>query len=113
MQLDVLQCWCWARGQTVADYLMHLETGGKADGLEVLLVSIVMDMNINIVQEDSVWATSCDGINFEQLTIVSALVGALSCRYVNPDAGNTADVDTRKTSESPEEHDEIPSALHQ
>ena len=45
-------------------YIQHLKSGGHVDGLEVLLVSVTMDININMVQDDVVWASSRDGIHF-------------------------------------------------
>ena len=40
------------------DYLDHLLHDGPADGLEVLLVSLVLNVMINMVLDDIVWSTS-------------------------------------------------------
>ncbi len=62
--------WCADRGQSFLMYIQYLESGGHADGLEVLLVSVTMDININVVQDDVVWASSRDGICFMDPIII-------------------------------------------
>ncbi len=92
--------WCADRAQTFLMYIQHLESGGCVDGLEVLLVSVTMDININVAQDDVVWASSRDGICFTDPIIVWTMVGALPCKYCDPDNGNLGDVDTSRTTDS-------------
>ncbi len=99
-KLLFVQKWCRDRGQSVQMYFDHLEASGHADGLEVLLVSLAMDINISIVQDDIVWASSCEGLCFEDPIIVSTVAGALLCQYCDPEEGNLGDVDTSKTLDS-------------
>ncbi len=110
-QLQLVHRWCEQRGQTLQMYLEHLESGSPADGLEVLLTSIALDLNINIVQEDVVWSTSREGLDFSDPTIIVAMAGALPHKYKDPGSGTQADIDTSKTSDSVEKPVQIPDGL--
>ncbi len=68
-----------------------------ADGLEILLTSLAINMHINVVLEDSIWSTGREGINFSYPTIVYTMAGALPCRVFDPEEGNYADLDTTAT----------------
>ncbi len=92
-------------------YLEHLENGGPTDGLEVLLTSITLDLNINIVQVDVIWSTLREGLNFSDPTIIVAVAGALPCKYKDPESGTQADVDMSKTSDSIDEPVLIPDGI--
>ena len=82
------------------DYYDHLGTSGPADGLEVLLTSLAINMHINLVFEDSIWATGKEGVDFKFLTVVCTTSGFLPCKVYQADSGELADVDTTKTSDS-------------
>ncbi len=92
-------------------YLEYLESGGHADGLEVLLVSVAMDININVIQDDVVWASSRGGIHFTDPMIVWIMVGALPCKYCDPEDGNLADADTSRTTDSADRGGVAPQCL--
>ncbi len=110
--LQFAHWWCNARGLDFGQYRKHLLEGGAADGLEVLLASVAMDTRINLVFEDTVWSTSADGPDFKFPTIILTLAGAVACLPMDTDSGNVADIDTSKTSESPEvDSDPVPSVL--
>ncbi len=86
------------------DYHDHLLRDGPADGLEVLLTSLALNMNINIVIDDLVWATSHTGIDFKCATVLLATTSAFACLTVDSLAGNLADVDTLRTCSSDQDH---------
>ena len=82
------------------EYYEHLGRGGPADGLEVMLASLTLDTHINIVFDNSVWATGKEGVNLEYPIIVWTHTGALPCKVYDPDSGNHVDLDTTVTSDS-------------
>ena len=71
--------WCNACGQIVDDYLDHLLHDRPIDGLEVLLVSIALNVNINVVLDDVVWSSSHKGIDFSCLMVLLSMLGAYAC----------------------------------
>ncbi len=76
------QVWQWtsAQGLSMVDYIKHLWADSTADGLEVWLSSLASGTTVNIVQEDHVWGSSCEGIDFSKLTYVLIGFGqAVSC----------------------------------
>ncbi len=79
------------------EYYNHLGHGGPADGLEVMLVLLALDTHINVMFEDTIWATGKEGLDFRYPTIVWTNAGALLCKVQNPDSGHMADVDTSKS----------------
>ncbi len=99
--------WCAARGQELDDYYDHLGYGGPADGLEIMLVSLAIDTQINVVFSDTVSSTAVEGIDFAFLTIVWSTAGALPCKVFDPDTGILADNDTSKTSDLMTEEDRV------
>ncbi len=64
------------------------------------MTSLVINMHINLVFEDSIWATGKEGVDFQFLTVVCATSGFLPCKIYHADSGELADVDTTKTSDS-------------
>ena len=98
--LKVMQQWCQAHGQDISDYYDHLRAGDPADGLEVLLTSLAINIHINLVFEDSMWATGKEGVDFKFPTVVCATSSFLPCKLYHVDSGELADVDTTKTSDS-------------
>ena len=93
MHLNTVHDWWAVRGQTMSDYMSHLNRDGLADGLEVLLVALSLDLNINVVQELSVWAAHRTGIDFHDPTIVGTSAGAIMC-YISLCDGEDVDMDT-------------------
>ena len=63
------------------------------DGLEVLLVSLALDIGINVMMENTVWSTLKSGIDFSYPTVVLVKDGSIPCWLVESDQCN-ADVDT-------------------
>lgn len=54
--------------------------GGHADGLEVWLACLSSNTFVNIMQEDSIWLSSCESVNFTFLTFVLSNYGlAVPC----------------------------------
>ena len=92
VHLDTVHDWWAAHGQTMSDYTSHLNRDGLADGLEVLLVALSLDLNINVVQESLVWAVHRTGIDFHNPTIVWTLAGAITCYFSSCD-GVDVDMD--------------------
>ncbi len=76
-----MHSWYSAYGQEVEDYYNHLGHGGPADGLKIMLVSLAIDTQINVVFADMVSSTAVEGIDFHFPTIVWSTAGALPCRY--------------------------------
>ncbi len=54
-----------ARGLDFNDYAAHLRDGGLCDGLEIWLVSLILQCPINIVQESMVYCTFWLGVDFQ------------------------------------------------
>ena len=76
-----------------------------------MLALITLDTHINVIFEDTVWATSTEGPNLVYPTIVWMNAGALPCKIYNPDSGDQVDVDTTLTSDSFPEEELIPMSL--
>ncbi len=72
-QIPQVRKWTAARGLSIKDYLEHLHAEGTADGLEVWLASLAAIAPVNIVQEDHVWGSWRDGIDFSQPTCVDRI----------------------------------------
>ena len=90
---------------------MDLNRDGLADGLEVLLVALSLDLNINVVQELSVWAVHRTGIDFCDPTIVWTSAGAIMCYFSSCD-GVDEDLDISELQPSTSSDDFIlPSLL--
>ncbi len=49
---------------------------GQCDGLEVWLVSLVMGCSINVVQDNSIWSTGHEGVDFAQAMLVLTSYGS-------------------------------------
>ena len=62
--------WLGAHALSFDQYIDNMATGGQCDGLEVWLVSLVSGHSVNVVQDDLVWSTSQDGVDFTQATLV-------------------------------------------
>ncbi len=103
--------WCGARAFNFMEYYDHLGRGGPADGLEVMLVSLALDTHINVVFDDSVWATGKEGPDFQYPTIVWTNAGALPCKVQDPDSGNLADIDTSHAESTSTEEERVPASL--
>ncbi len=43
---------------------------GQCDGLEVWLISLVMGLSINVVQDNSIWSMGHEGVDFTQAILV-------------------------------------------
>ncbi len=93
----------------MSDYTLHLNRDGVADGLEVL-VALSLDLNINIMQESTVWAVHRTSIDFHDPTIVWTLAGAIICYFSSCD-GVDADLDTSELQPSMSSDDLIPPSL--
>ena len=103
-KLKLAHDWCCAHGFDLEEYCEHLGRGRPADGLEVLLMSLAINTHINIVFEDSVWATGVEGINLSFPMIVFTTTGSLPCKVFDPDEGVYGDMDTTATTDSLEEN---------
>ncbi len=79
LHLKMVSKWCVACGQFVKDYMEYLLCDGPADGLEVLLVSLALNVMINIVLDNIIWSTSKKGIDFHCPTVLLSTVGAYTC----------------------------------
>ena len=79
LHLKMVAKWCNACSQIMDDYLDHLLCDGPTDGLEVLLVSTALNVNINVVSDDVVWSSSHKGIDFSCLTVLLSTLGAYVC----------------------------------
>ncbi len=55
-QLPPAHTWLMSRGLELKDYCEHMVDDGQADGLEVWLVCLALNVNINIIQEDHIWS---------------------------------------------------------
>ncbi len=78
--LPQVKHWTSAQGLSVVDYIEHLHVDSAADGLEVWLSSLASRIAVNIVQEDHVWGSSHEGIDFSKPTYVLTGFGqAVSC----------------------------------
>ncbi len=58
------------------NYIQHLKGDGPCDGLELWLVSALLQTPINMVQEDKVWSTSQKGIDSAFVTIALTSYGS-------------------------------------
>ncbi len=94
LHLKMVSKWCGARGQFVEDYMDHLLHDGPVDGLEILLVSLALNVMINVVLDDIVWSTNRKGIDFHCPTVLLSTVGAYACILQDSLDGNLADLDT-------------------
>ena len=68
--LQMIEKWLAVRGLTLADYIMHLRNRGTSDGLEVWMLSLVLDLPMNIFLEDRACSTSQQGLDLQFLSIV-------------------------------------------
>ncbi len=112
--LDMAYTWCKAHGQYFMEYQSHLGDGGPADGLEVLLALLAIDIPINVIMRDTVWSTVKDGPDFHHSTVVLCSGGAVPCRPTVSDQGHLANMDTISSSninESVMDEDRVPEAL--
>ncbi len=92
--------WVHECGLEMEDYYDHLQWDSLADGLEVLLVLLAINVPINIVLEDVVWTLAKQDVNFQNLTILISTAGAQACVIQDSLAGNLVDVDTTVTMNS-------------
>ncbi len=67
--VPMIEKWLAVQGLTLADYLAHLKNAGTSDDLELWAFSLATNKAVMIVQESSVWLTSIQGVDFEQITI--------------------------------------------
>ena len=104
VHLDSAHTWWKACGQTIHHYQVHLDDHGPADGLEILLVSLALDTQINVILEDHVYSMARAGVDFDHPTVIITSAGARPCRPVDSEPYQ-ADADTSTvTSDSfPEE----------
>ena len=88
------------------DFYEHLRRGGPADGLEILLISLALDVQINIVLEDIIWTSLTASVDFGKPTILISTAGAYACLLCDSLDGQLVDVDTTVTNDSvdPEEN---------
>ncbi len=68
-----------ARGLDFNNYAAHLKDGGLCDGLEIWLVSLILQCPINVVQESMVYCTFQSGVDFQ--CPIMALTG-YGCRVM-------------------------------
>ena len=78
-------------------YYEHLQRDGPADGLEVLLVSLVLNLLVNVILDDIVWITSKSALDFRNPTILVANAGAFVCLALDSMDGHLSDHDTTTT----------------
>ncbi len=110
LHLKCISTWCQVRGQSMDDFYDHLQRGGSADGLEILLVSLALDVQINVVLEDIIWTSSTASVDFGKPTILISIAGAYACLLHDSLDGQLADVDTTVTNDSVDpEEDVVPS----
>ena len=67
--VPMIEKWLAVCGLTLADYLTHLRNGGTLDGLELWAFSLAINKPITIIQESSVWSTSVQGADFQQIVV--------------------------------------------
>ncbi len=94
--------WVHACDLEMENYYDHLQWDGLADGLEVLLVSLSINVLINIVLDDVVWTLAKQDLNFQNPTILISIAGAQACVVHDSLAGNLGDMDTTVTIDSVE-----------
>ena len=64
LHLKCASRWVQAHGLEMEDYYDHLQQDGLANGLEVLLVSLAINVLINIILDDVVWTSAKQDVNF-------------------------------------------------
>ncbi len=55
-QLPAAHTWLTSIGLMLNDYCKHMVDDGQADGLEVWLLCLALNVNINILQENQIWS---------------------------------------------------------
>ena len=110
--LDWAFAWWEARGQTMMHYQVHLDEGGPADSLEVLLVSLALDTPINVIMSDEVWCTARSGLDFQYSIVVLTWGGTRLCKVEDSDQ-YLGDIDTsaEKATDSVKDEDCVPQPL--
>ncbi len=59
----VISSWLAVHGLDVSEYIALLQWGDEADGLEVWAASLALGRFMNVVMDDTVWATAHEGFN--------------------------------------------------
>ncbi len=72
--------WLRACGLSFDQYLENMAAEGQCDGLEVWLVSLVMGCLINVVQDNLIWSTGREGVNFTQAMLILTSYASSLCR---------------------------------
>ncbi len=93
-------------------YQVHLDEGGPADSLEVLLVSLALDTPINVIMSDEVWCTARSGLDFQYSIVVLTWGGTRLCKVEDSDQ-YLGDIDTsaEKATDSVKDEDCVPQPL--
>ncbi len=78
-------------------YYEHLQRDGPVDGLEVLLVSLALNLPVNVILDDIVWTTSKSALDFRNPTILVTNAGAFVCLALDSMDGHLSDHDTTTT----------------
>ncbi len=87
VDLHMIEKWLAVHGLSIQDYSVHLMANGSSDGLELWMASMVMNIPINMVMEDSVWTTARDGVElaYTSLLLTSYNDAILCCEVPNQD----------------------------
>ncbi len=75
LYLPMVFNWLSSCGLTIDEYCQHLLEEGILDGLEVWLLCLAANVQLNIVQEDYMWSSSQQGVNFAFPTFVLTSYG--------------------------------------
>ena len=110
VHLDFVFDWCKQQKTTVNESIALLSHNGDGGGLEILLCAMALDININVIQADSVWSAKLEGVDFWDPTVVWTASGAVVCQFSSQD-GIEADLDTSESPAVTSSIDETPASL--
>ncbi len=108
--LDFVFDWCEQQKITVNEYIALLSHNGNGRGLEFLLCAMALDININVIEADSVWSAKLDGVDFWDPTVVWTVSGAVVSWFSSQD-GIEADLGTSELPAVISSTDEKPASL--
>ena len=106
--LDFVFDWCKQQKTTVNEYIALLSHNGNGGGLEFLLSAMALDININVIEADSVWSAKLEGVDFQDPTVVWTVSGAVMSWFSSQD-GIEVDLDTSESPVVTSSTDENPS----
>ena len=79
--------WLGAHSLSFDQYIDNMAAEGQCNGLEVWLVSLVSGCLVNVVQDDLIWSTSQEGVDFTQDTFVLTSYSSGVWCLVSPGSG--------------------------